>query len=79
MEEQYATSTVPLSTKLGRQFLYARYNADLSATGLAGLGFPTVDAVGIQKMDAVGNIPILTEIGRAAAQHVAADHFGPFL
>ncbi|MBZ5687487.1 MAG: patatin-like phospholipase family protein [Acidobacteriia bacterium] len=79
MEEQYAASMVPLSNKLGRQFLYARYNADLSATGLAGLGFPNVDAASIQKMDAVGNIPILTEIGRAAAQHVAADHFGPFL
>jgi hypothetical protein len=79
IEEQYAASRVPLSTKLGRQFLYARYNADLSAAGLADLGFPTVDVATIQKMDAVGNIPILTEIGRAAAQHVAADHFGPFL
>ncbi|HKR82935.1 MAG TPA: patatin-like phospholipase family protein [Terriglobales bacterium] len=79
MEEQYAASRVPLSTNLGRQFLYARYNADLSATGLANLGFPFVDAANIQKLDAVGNIPILTEIGRAAAERVAADHFGPFL
>jgi hypothetical protein len=38
-----------------------------------------VDAASIQKMDAVGNIPILIDIGRAAAQRVAADHFGPFL
>jgi len=79
MEQQYAASRVPLSTNLGRQFLYARYNADLSATGLAGLGFPIVDAASIQKMDAVENIPILTEIGRAAAQSVTADHFGSFL
>jgi uncharacterized protein len=79
MEQQYAASRVPLSTNLGRQFLYARYNADLSATGLAGLGFPTVDAGSIQKMDAVENIPILTEIGRAAARSVTADHFGSFL
>jgi len=79
MEEQYAASRVPLSTRLGRRFLYARYNADLSEAGLADLGFPSVDAASIQKMDAVGNIPILTEIGRAAAQHVSADHFGPFL
>jgi hypothetical protein len=38
-----------------------------------------VDAASIQKMDAVGNIPILIDIGRAAAQRVAADHFGSFL
>jgi hypothetical protein len=56
-----------------------RYNADLSPAGLTGLGFPNADAASIQKMDAVGNIPILTEIGRAAAQHVATDHFGSFL
>jgi uncharacterized protein len=79
MEQQYAASRVSLSTNMGRQFLYARYNADLSATGLAGLGFPTVDAASIQKMDAVENIPILTEIGRAAGQSVTADHFGSFL
>ena len=78
-EEQYAASVVPLSTKLGRHFLYARYNADLSSAGLANLGFRDVDAASIQKMDAVGNVPVLIDIGRAAAQRVAADHFGPFL
>jgi hypothetical protein len=30
-------------------------------------------------MDAVGNIPILLEIGRAAAQAISTDHFGSFL
>jgi uncharacterized protein len=79
LEEQYATPAVPLSTNLGRQFLYVRYNADLSADGLKDLGFPHVDAANIQKMDAVGNIPILTEIGRAAAQRVEPAHFGLFL
>jgi hypothetical protein len=77
--ERYAASVVPLSTKLGRRFLYARYNADLSAEGLIDLGFRGVDPASIQKMDAVGNIPILTDIGRAAANHVLTDHFGPFL
>ena len=78
LEEQYAAPAVPLSTNLGRHFLYVRYNADLSAAGLADLGFTNVDATNIQKMDAVGNISILTEIGRAAAKRVAADHFGRF-
>jgi hypothetical protein len=79
LEEQYAAPSVPLSTNLGRHFLYARYNADLSAAGLKDLGFPNADAASIQKMDAVANIPVLTEIGRAASQHVATDHFGSFL
>jgi hypothetical protein len=38
--EQYKAPLIPLSTDLGRRFLYARYNADLSATGLRDLGFP---------------------------------------
>ena len=64
---------------LGRHFLYARYNADLSRSGLFKLGFQSVDPATIQKMDAVANIPVLTDIGRAAGEAVAAAHFGTFL
>ena len=78
VEEQYAAPAVPLSTNLGRHFLYARYNADLSGAGLENLGFPQVDPASIQKMDAVGNIPVLLAIGRAAADRVDIDHFGSF-
>ncbi len=38
MEQQYAAPEIPLSTDLGRRFLYARYNADLSRPGLNQLG-----------------------------------------
>jgi hypothetical protein len=79
LEECYAAPLVPLSKNFGRDFLYARYNADLSAAGLESLGFPHADVASIQKMDAVQNIPVLTEIGRAASRHVDADHFGSFL
>src|SRR5580692_7431744 len=79
LEEQYAAPSVPLTTNLGRHFLYARYNADLSEAGLKTLGVPQVDTASIQKMDAVGNIPILLDIGRAAAQAISTDHFGSFL
>jgi len=79
LEQQYAAPAVPLSTNLGRNFLYARYNADLSSTGLRNIGFPNLDAANIQKMDAVENIPTLIEIGRAAGQRVDAAHFGPFI
>ena len=79
MEEQYAAPTVPLSDNLGRNFLYARYNADLSATGLKNLELPQVNAASIQKMDAVENISALLQVGRAAAARVEAGHFGSFL
>jgi hypothetical protein len=79
IDEHYAAMTLPLTTNLGRHFLYARYNADLSGDGLKGLGFTQVDPSSIQKMDAVVNIPTLLEIGRAAGQRVEVGHFGPFL
>lgn len=79
MEQQYAAPEIPLSTDLGRRFLYARYNADLSRQGLDSLGFAQVDPASIQKMDAVENIEPLLGIGRAAGASVRPEHFGPFL
>jgi hypothetical protein len=69
----------PLSDRLGRSFLYARYNADLGEAGLQSLGFTNVVPGQIQRMDAVENIPTLLEIGRRAGRVVDAAHFGPFL
>jgi len=79
MEQQYSEPEIPLSTDLGRRFLYARYNADLSRQGLDKLGLTNVNATSIQKMDAVENIESLLEIGRAAGASVNRAHFGPFL
>lgn len=79
VEQQYEAPEIPVSTNLGRRFLYARYNADLSRQGLNNLGFPNVDPASIQKMDAVENIDSLLEIGRAAGASVKRAHFGPFL
>ena len=76
MDAQYQAPLVPLSTDLGRRFLYARYNADLSTQGLTKLGFPDVVPAQIQQMDAVENMPQLLEIGRAAGRHVDLTHFG---
>jgi patatin-like phospholipase len=77
--QSYDAPKIPLSTDLGRRFLYARYNADLSREGLNALGFTQVDPSSIQKMDAVENIEPLLQIGRAAGASVQAEHFGPFL
>lgn len=79
LDEAYATPPIPLSTDLGRRFLYARYNADISRAGLRDLGFPDADPASVQKMDDVKNIQLLLQIGEAAAQHVKQEHFGSFL
>ncbi len=79
IEQQYAAPPIPLSTNLGRRFLYARYNADLSREGLKKLGFANIEPSNIQKMDAVENIEPLFSIGKAAGESVKAEHFGPFL
>ena len=75
---------MPLSTDLGRAFLYARYNVDLSAGGLATLGFTArdVDPAMAQKMDKADpeHIDLLLKIGtKAAAAQVDARHFGSFV
>ena len=79
IEERYNAPPIPLSRNLGRSFLYARYNADLSRRGLDNLGFGNLDPTSIQKMDAVENMSALTEIGKAASKFVNAAHFGPFM
>jgi hypothetical protein len=79
IDQQYAAPEIPLSTDLGRQFLYARYNADLSREGLDRLGFTSIDTGSIQKMDAVENIETLLQIGRASAEGVQLAHFGSFV
>ena len=78
-----ARERVPLSTDLGRAFLYARYNVDLSASGLTTLGFTAkdVDPAMAQKMDKADpeHIDLLLKIGTKAAAQVDARHFGPFV
>jgi hypothetical protein len=79
LDQRYSAPLVPLTTNLGRHFLYARYNADLSALGLGVAGFNGVNPGSIQKMDAVENMEILLAIGRKAGDSVDPLHFGPFI
>jgi hypothetical protein len=61
---------IPLARDLGRHFLYARYNADLSKAGLDQLGVSDVDDEAVRKLDAVDQVDNLLRIGRAAAKEV---------
>ena len=65
----------PVRPKL---FTYLRYNADLTAEGLARLELTGIDAANIQRLDACANVPHLQTIGRAVAVNVKAEHFSDF-
>jgi hypothetical protein len=69
-----------LEDDLGRDFLYVRYNAELTTNGLAelGLGDSGIDPEKVQKMDAVDNLDELQEIGAALAKRVDLAHLGAF-
>jgi hypothetical protein len=63
----------PLNAKL---FRYARYNAELTAEGLAALGCGDIEPRSVQKLDSIAAIPDLQRIGRAVAeQRVDRAHF----
>jgi patatin-like phospholipase len=63
----------PLSAKL---FRYARYNAELTAKGLAALGCGSIEPSSVQKLDSIAAILDLQKIGKAVAeQRVHRDHF----
>ena len=70
---------IPLSQNLGREFLYARYNADLSRKGLDKLGLKDINPEKVQKLDSIEHIGDLRNIGRKVAEEVRLEHFGTFV
>jgi hypothetical protein len=67
---------IPGAPKL---FTYARYNAELSAAGLADLGLPAINPASVQQMDSVEHIAEMQEVGRAVAeQKVKLAHLADF-
>jgi uncharacterized protein len=74
-----AAEHLPLTEDLGRAFLYARYNADLSSQGLQALGCGGMDPEKVQKMDGVDQMANLLVIGEKAGLQIDLKHFGPFV
>ena len=64
---------------LGRQFLYSRYNADLSREGLDKMGFKDIKPKRVQKLDSIRYISDLRCIGRKVAEEIEPEHFGNFI
>jgi patatin-like phospholipase len=68
---------------LGRQFTYARYNAELSRSWLDKRGLKDVDPAKVSQLDSIAAIPDLIRVGEAVAEevkieHFRLDHFGQF-
>ena len=70
---------IPLSQDLGRKFLYARYNADLSRDGLNTLGLPGIKPENVQKLDSIEYIDDLRKVGKKVAEEIKIEHFGDFV
>lgn len=74
---------VPADVGLGRQFLYARYNAELSTSWLSARGLGDVDPSSVAQLDSVAHIDDLVRVGQKLAdevrpEHFALEHFGQF-
>lgn len=72
---------VPLAQDLGRDFLYARYDPDLTREGLDDLGLTTIDPARVAKLDSIAAIDELLLVGRHYAEKYVntQSHYGPFL
>jgi uncharacterized protein len=73
----------PIPDDLGRQFTYARYNAELSKTWLQKRGLGDIDPAKVSQLDSIEAIPDLIRVGEALAkevkiEHFRLDHFGEF-
>ena len=73
------TADEPKRGLLPKLFTYARYNAELTKTGLQELGLAAIEPKHVQELDSVAHIAELQEVGRAVASQVATAHFDGFL
>ena len=64
---------------LPKLFTYLRYNADLSATGLAELGLGDIRPEKVQKLDSIEHMKDLRRVGEAIARQVRLQDFAAFL
>jgi hypothetical protein len=65
----------PISEDSGRQFIYARYNAELSPKWLAKRGLQDIDPATVAQLDSVDHIDDLVRVGQALAKEVKIEHF----
>ena len=73
-------NVIPLEEDCGRQFLYARYNPDVSRDGLDALGLKEIDPDHVQALDQIEYIDEMQSVGRNyAAKFVDMKPFQRFV
>tara|TARA_R110002020_G_scaffold196978_3_gene397972 strand:+ start:228 stop:1400 length:1173 start_codon:yes stop_codon:yes gene_type:complete len=73
-------TTTPLSKNTNKNFLYVRYNADLSQKGLDAIGLNNIVSSEVRQMDNVKYIDKLRQVGKETAKRqVDTAHFGSFV
>jgi hypothetical protein len=73
-------SEEPLSKDLGKHFLYARYNIELTRKGLdAYKELTDINPDEVSQLDSVKFMDKLHRVGKAAASQISMDHFGTFV
>ncbi len=70
---------IPLEQDLGRQFLYLRYDAELTREGLALLGLTDVDPQLVSKLDSIEHMDDLLRIGEKLSGQIQREQFGSFI
>ena len=70
---------IPLERDLGRAFLYARYNVELTEPGLAEIGIHDVAPEAVHSLDSTDYMDELMRIGQAAAGQISLSHLGAFI
>lgn len=70
---------IPLDQDQGRNFLYLRYNAELTREGLDKLGLNDVDPKKVSKLDSTDGMPDLKRIGDEVAKQIRLEDFGGFV
>ena len=68
-------NVIPLEQDLGRRFLYARYNAELTAKWLSDHDLGDVDASQVSQLDSVEHVNDLVRVGQKLAEEVKIEHF----
>ncbi len=70
---------IPLEQDLDRQFLYLRYDAELTRTGLDQLGLGDIDPEKVSKLDSIDSMADLLRIGEKLAGQMRREQFGSFI
>ncbi len=70
---------IPLNQDLGRQFLYLRYEAELTREGLDRMGLEDVKPELVSKLDSTDGMTDLLRIGEKLADQIDLKQFGGFV